>query len=50
MITFQQNEKRDQDFFQNYNFNKDVTNLKKHEWAFWGDEKILTTIFGIKNT
>lgn len=50
MITFQQNEKRDQDFFNNYNFNKDVTILKKYEWAYWGDSKILTSIFGIKIT
>ena len=50
MITFQQNEKRDQDFFNNYNFNKDVTILKKYEWAYWGDSKILTSIFCIKIT
>ncbi len=50
MITFQQNEKRDQDFFNNYQFNKDVTNLKKYEWAFWGDITILTNKFGIEFT
>jgi len=48
LVTFKQTEPRDLDYFKKYNFNKEIETLKEYEYAFWGDEQIVTNVLNKK--
>lgn len=50
LVTFKQTEPRDLDYFKRYTFNKNIEILKEFEYAYWGDEEILTKILKKKST
>lgn len=50
LVTFKQTEPRDLDYFSRYTFNKNLETLKEFEYAYWGDQEILTKILKKKIT
>jgi len=44
LVSFRQTEPRDLEYFKNYTFNKNLMTMKEFEFAYWGDQEIITKI------